>query len=60
MEPIERIDEPDEVANAVLFLGSDDDSRFTGTTLPGDGGYLARYGCFVPSAQEGNRLMQTR
>ena len=40
--PIGRIGEPAEVANAILFLASDDASFITGTILPVDGGYLAR------------------
>lgn len=40
-EPIGRMAEPDEVANAVLFLCSDEASFITGTTLAVDGGYTA-------------------
>ncbi|MDQ3428336.1 MAG: SDR family oxidoreductase [Actinomycetota bacterium] len=40
--PIGRLGEPHEVANAILFLASDDASFITGAILPVDGGYLAR------------------
>lgn len=36
-----RCGEPEEVARAILFLGSDDASFVTGADLPVDGGYLA-------------------
>lgn len=37
-----RMGSPEEVANAVLFLSSNDSSYITGTAMPVDGGYLAR------------------
>lgn len=40
--PIGRLGDPSEVANAILFLASDEASFITGTILPVDGGYLAR------------------
>jgi NAD(P)-dependent dehydrogenase (short-subunit alcohol dehydrogenase family) len=40
--PIGRIGEPEEVAQAILFLASDDASFITGAILPVDGGYLAQ------------------
>jgi NAD(P)-dependent dehydrogenase (short-subunit alcohol dehydrogenase family) len=40
--PIGRLGEPFEVANAILFLASDDASFVTGAILPVDGGYLAQ------------------
>lgn len=40
--PIGRIGEPVEVANAILFLASDEASFITGTILPVDGGYMAQ------------------
>ncbi|OIB57134.1 SDR family NAD(P)-dependent oxidoreductase [Natrialba sp. SSL1] len=41
-EPMPGLAEPKEIANAVLFLGSDLSSRVTGVTLPVEGGYLAQ------------------
>jgi len=40
--PIGRFGEPSEVANAILFLASDEASFITGAVLPVDGGYLAQ------------------
>jgi NAD(P)-dependent dehydrogenase (short-subunit alcohol dehydrogenase family) len=40
--PVGRLGEPAEVANAILFLASDDASFVTGAILPVDGGYLAQ------------------
>jgi NAD(P)-dependent dehydrogenase (short-subunit alcohol dehydrogenase family) len=42
MHPMGRIGEPSEVAQAILFLCSDDASFITGAILPVDGGYLAQ------------------
>lgn len=39
-EPMPGKTQPEEVANAVLFLGSDLASRITGVELPVDGGFL--------------------
>ena len=39
--PMRRAGEPIEVANAILFLASDEASYITGTELHVDGGYLA-------------------
>ncbi|MFP6559215.1 SDR family NAD(P)-dependent oxidoreductase [Paraburkholderia sp. B3] len=40
--PIGRIAEPSEIADAVLWLGSDKSSFVTGIALPVDGGYTAQ------------------
>jgi NAD(P)-dependent dehydrogenase (short-subunit alcohol dehydrogenase family) len=40
--PLGRIGRPEEVANAILFLASDEASFITGAVLPVDGGYLAQ------------------
>lgn len=39
--PMGRVGEPEDVANAALFLASDEASWITGVTLPVDGGLLA-------------------
>jgi NAD(P)-dependent dehydrogenase (short-subunit alcohol dehydrogenase family) len=41
-EPIGRNAQPEEIANAILFLASDEASFITGCPLLVDGGYLAR------------------
>lgn len=40
--PMKRAGTPEEVANAVLFLASDEASFITGTSVSVDGGYMAR------------------
>ena len=40
--PVGRLGEPSEVANAILFLASEEASFVTGAILPVDGGYLAQ------------------
>jgi NAD(P)-dependent dehydrogenase (short-subunit alcohol dehydrogenase family) len=42
MHPMKRVCEPEEVAEAVLYLASDASSFVTGINLPVDGGYLAQ------------------
>jgi NAD(P)-dependent dehydrogenase (short-subunit alcohol dehydrogenase family) len=42
MHPMGRVGRPDEVAQAILFLASDEASFITGVILPVDGGYLAQ------------------
>jgi len=39
--PLGRVGEPEDIANATLFLASDEASWITGVTLPVDGGLLA-------------------
>ncbi|MFZ7116549.1 MAG: SDR family oxidoreductase [Bacteroidota bacterium] len=41
-EPIGRLGQPEEVANAVIWLCSDQSSFVTGVTLPVDGGWVAQ------------------
>jgi NAD(P)-dependent dehydrogenase (short-subunit alcohol dehydrogenase family) len=40
--PLGRRGTPEEIANAALFLASDESSFVTGVALPVDGGFLAR------------------
>jgi NAD(P)-dependent dehydrogenase (short-subunit alcohol dehydrogenase family) len=42
MEPVGRVGTPEEVAQAALFLASDDASFITGVALPVDGGIVAQ------------------
>ena len=40
--PMKRLGRPDEPANAIVFLASDESSYSTGIDIPVDGGYLAQ------------------
>jgi 3-oxoacyl-[acyl-carrier protein] reductase len=40
--PLARLAQPDDVANAVLFLASDASSSITGQTIAVDGGFTAQ------------------
>ena len=42
LHPMGRLGEPEEVAEAIVFLASDQASFITGAILPVDGGYLAQ------------------
>ena len=42
LHPMGRFGKPDEIAQAAVFLASDDSSYVNGNSLPVDGGYLAR------------------
>ena len=42
MEPIGRLGQPEDIANAALFLASDESSFATGAPFIIDGGYVAR------------------
>ena len=41
MHPLGRLGRPEDIANAVLFLASDESSWVTGAAIPIDGGFSA-------------------
>lgn len=45
--PMRRLATPDEIASAIVFLGTDESSFITGQTLHVDGGFTVEYG--IPS-----------
>ena len=42
LTPLGRIGQPEEIANAALFLLSDEASFITGVALPVDGGFVSK------------------
>jgi NAD(P)-dependent dehydrogenase (short-subunit alcohol dehydrogenase family) len=50
--PANRMGQPEDIANAVSFLCSDEASWITGQTLFVDGGYTAANGQFFRSARK--------
>jgi NAD(P)-dependent dehydrogenase (short-subunit alcohol dehydrogenase family) len=54
--PFERLATPEEIADAVLFLGSSESSYNTGATLPVDGAYtvLQHRPTGFPGTEEGH------
>ena len=40
--PLGRLGQPEDVANAALWLASDESSYVTGISIPIDGGYIAK------------------
>jgi 3-oxoacyl-[acyl-carrier protein] reductase len=48
--PMRRMAEPNEIATAIVFLGSAENSFMTGQTVYVDGGFMAQYG--IPSSYE--------
>ena len=56
-QPIRRAGQPDDIANAALFLASDDSEWITGTGMLVDGGFTARaqsFGSFATSEWSGS------
>ncbi|WP_323187452.1 SDR family oxidoreductase [Streptomyces sp. NBC_00183] len=53
---LERLATPEEIADAVLFLGSSESSYITGATLPVDGAYtvLQHRPTGFPGTEEGH------
>jgi 3-oxoacyl-[acyl-carrier protein] reductase len=50
--PVNRMGQPEDIANAVSFLCSDEASWITGQTLFVDGGYTAAHGSFFRWARK--------
>jgi NAD(P)-dependent dehydrogenase (short-subunit alcohol dehydrogenase family) len=51
-QPIQRAGQPDDIANAALFLASDESQWITGASIVVDGGYMARahaFGAWTPA-----------
>ena len=46
--PVRRLGRPEDVANAALFLASDEASYVTGVVIPVDGGLASRYPTPMP------------
>lgn len=42
MHPFRGLGEPEDIARAILFLASEDNSWMTGAMMPVDGGYTAQ------------------
>lgn len=42
MHPFRGLGEPEDIAKAILFLASEDNSWMTGALMPVDGGYTAQ------------------
>ncbi len=50
--PVRRLGRPEDIANAALFLASDEASYVTGVVIPVDGGIASRYPAPTPDAPE--------
>ena len=52
--PLRRLGQPIDIANAALYLASDEASFVNGVTLPVDGGFMAGTDAFVKAATGGS------